>query len=134
MTAALAGFGLLFAGWCINVYLVRTAPHWGQRETILAYVRASREIPAGPLIAYQMNWKGENFYTGNHVAAFVSSGKRFQDYIHEEKKKGRKTFYFSTEHSRTNALSNEIGNPRVFEKLTVPEVNNKFVIVRATFE
>lgn len=127
---ALAG---LFAAWGIDVYFVKTSPHWGQRETILAYQRANRDVP-GPLIAYQMNWKGENFYMGNAIPAFVSSGKKFQDYVQEQKKKGVKTLYFTTEHGRATSLSNELGSPRGFEKLTSPELNNKFVLVRATFE
>ena len=133
MVPALAGLAAVFTAWGLDVYFVRTSPHWGQRETILAYVRESHRKP-GPLVAYQMNWKGENFYMGNRIPAFVSSGKKFQDYILEQKKKGVKTFYFSTEHSRTNSLSNELGNPNLFEKLTTTEINNKFVIVRATFE
>ena len=64
----------------------------------------------------------------------MSSGKKFQDYINDQKKKGVKTFYFLTEHGRTGSLSNEIGSPRVFDKLTPPELNNKFLLVRATFE
>lgn len=64
----------------------------------------------------------------------MSSGKKFQDYINEQKKKGVKTFYFVTEHGRTGSLSNELGSPRIFEKLTSIELNNKFVVVRATFE
>jgi 4-amino-4-deoxy-L-arabinose transferase-like glycosyltransferase len=125
--------GVLFAAWGIDIYLVRLSPHWGQREAYLAYYRAAKEIP-GPIIAFQMNWKGENFYTGNAVPAFVSSGKKFQDYILEQKKKGVKTFYFVTEHTRMGNLSTEIGNPRIFDKLTTPELNNKFGLVRATFE
>jgi hypothetical protein len=31
-------------------------------------------------------------------------------------------------------LSNELGSPRIFEKLTSLELNNKFLVVRATFE
>lgn len=130
---ALAGAAMLFATWGLDVYFVKTSPHWGQREIMLAYTRAEKEI-RGPIIAYQMNWKGENFYTGNKIPAFVSSGKKFQDYILEQKKKGVKTFYFVTEHGRTGSLSNELGMPRIFEKLTSPELNNKFLIVRATFE
>jgi 4-amino-4-deoxy-L-arabinose transferase-like glycosyltransferase len=133
VVGGMLGMGILFAVWGIDIYLVRLSPHWGQRETILAYYRASREIP-GPIIAFQMNWKGENFYTGNSVPAFVSSGKKFQDYILEQKKKGLKTFYFVTEHTRMGNLSNELGNPRIFDKLTPPELNNKFGLVRATFE
>ncbi|WP_437876687.1 ArnT family glycosyltransferase [Sorangium sp. So ce513] len=130
---ALLSLAVVFTAWGLDVYFVRTSPHWGQRETLLAYMRASQEIP-GPLIAYQMNWKGENFYAGNKLAAFVSSGKKFQDYINEQKKKGVKTFYFVTEHGRVGSLSNELGNPRFFDKLTSIELNNKFLVVRATFE
>jgi len=130
---ALCATGVLFAIWGIDVYFVKVSPHYGQRETMLAYYRAKQEIP-GPIIAFQMNWKGENFYTGNAVPAFVSSGKKFQDYILEQKKKGVKTFYFMTEHGRMGSLANELGGPRIFDKLTTPELNNKFGLVRATFE
>jgi len=133
VTWLLLAVGLAFAAWGLDVYFVQTSPHWGQRETFLAYTRAAHDIP-GPIVAYQMNWKGENFYAGNQVPAFVSSGKKFQDWILEEKKKGVKTFYFMTEHGRTGTLANELGQPRVFEKLTTPELNNKFVLVRASFE
>jgi hypothetical protein len=130
---ALCSAAVLFAAWGLNVFFVRTSPHWGQRETAIAYYRAVREIP-GPIIAYQMNWKGENFYMGNALPAFVSSGKKFQDYIVDQKAKGIRTFYFFTEHGRTGSLSNELGNPRVFEKLTTLDVNNKFLLVRARFD
>lgn len=129
----LLALGLVFATWGLDSYFMKTSPHWGQRETVLAYYEQSRAIP-GPLVAYQMNWKGENFYSGNHVPAFVSSGKKFQDYVTEERKKGTKTFYFMTEHARTGTLQNEIGATQSFEKLTPPELNNKFLLVRAVFE
>ncbi|MFS8067461.1 MAG: glycosyltransferase family 39 protein, partial [Byssovorax sp.] len=130
---ALLALGLGFAVWGLDSYFMKTSPHWGQRETVLAYYDQSTRIP-GPLVAYQMNWKGENFYSGNHVPAFVSSGKKFQDYVTEERKKGTKTFYFMTEHARTGTLQNEIGATVSFEKLTPPELNNKFLLVRAVFD
>src|SRR4029078_3372547 len=99
IVGAMLGLGVLFAAWGIDIYFFRLSPHWGQRETMLAYYRAVQEVP-GPIIAFQMNWKGENFYTGNAIPALVSSGKKFQDYILEQKKKGLKTFYFVTEHTR----------------------------------
>ncbi|WP_235879848.1 ArnT family glycosyltransferase [Polyangium aurulentum] len=133
VVAGLCAVGILFAGWGLDVYFMKTSPHWGQRETMLAYYSEHQKIP-GPIIAYQMNWKGENFYTGNTLPVFVSSGKKFQDYILEQKKKGVKTFYFVTEHGRTGSLANELGGPRIFDKLTTPELNNKFGLVRATFE
>ena len=130
---ALSAVGVVFAMWTLDVYFVKASPHWGQREVIAAYVVESTKIE-GPLIAYQMNWKGENFYTGNHIPAFVTTGKKFTDYMLELKKQGKKTFYFVTEPHRTGVLSNELGQPRVFDKLTTPEVNNKFVLVRARFD
>jgi hypothetical protein len=133
VVAGVVAFGVVWGAWGLDVYLMQVSPHWGQRETTVAYYQAAREAP-GPLIAYQMNWKGENFYTGNHVPAFVSSGKKFQDYILDEKKKGVKTFYFVTEHGRAGTLSNEIGPTKEFTKLTPPELDNKFVLVRASFE
>lgn len=133
LVGALFTFACAFTLWGLNVYFVRTSPHWGQRELGLAYQNASKEIP-GPFVAYQMNWKGENFYAGNTMPAFVSSGKKFQDYILDEKKKGVRTFYFVTEHGRAGSLSNELGSPRIFQKLTTPELNNKFVLLRASFD
>ena len=127
------GVAVVFAAWTLDVYFVKASPHWGQREVIAEYYKQSSTV-AGPLIAYQMNWKGENFYSGNHIPAFVTSGKKFQDHMLELKKQGKKTFYFVTEPHRTGTLNNELGMPRVFDKLTTPELNNKFVLVRARFD
>ena len=130
---ALSVVAVAFAMWTLDVYFVKASPHWGQREVIAAYVQENTKIE-GPLIAYQMNWKGENFYTGNHIPAFVTSGKKFTDYMLELKKQGKKTFYFVTEPHRTGVLNNELGQPRVFDKVTNTELNNKFVLVRARFD
>ncbi|MEP7123828.1 MAG: glycosyltransferase family 39 protein [Byssovorax sp.] len=130
---AIVALGLGFAVWGLDSYFMKTSPHWGQRETVLTYYSESRTYP-GPLVAYQMNWKGENFYTGNHVPAFVSSGQKFQEYVTGERKKGVKTFYFMTEHARTGTLQNEIGPTVSFVKLTTPELNNKFLLVRVVFD
>jgi 4-amino-4-deoxy-L-arabinose transferase-like glycosyltransferase len=131
--AGLFALGIAFTAWGLDVYLMKTAPHWGQRETVMAYYEMSREAP-GPLLAYQMNWKGENFYTGNRIPAFVSSGKKFQDYVTDERKKGITTFYFLTEHGRVGTLQNELGATKTFDKLTTAELNNKFLLARAVFE
>ena len=130
---ALLALGLGFAVWGLDSYFMKTSPHWGQRETVLTYYSESRTYP-GPLVAYQMNWKGENFYSGNHIPAFVSSGQKFQEHVTGERKKGVKTFYFMTEHARTGTLQNEIGPTVSFVKLTPPELNNKFLLVRVVFE
>lgn len=120
---------VLWAAWGVNVYLVRCAPHWGQRETVLAYYR-DRAGPEQPLVAYQMNWKGENFYTGNRVPAFVSTGTKFKQWLTEQKDRGVKVVYFTTEHSRLGSLKNELGDVEEFQLLTTKELNNKFFLAR----
>ena len=123
---------ILWTAWGLDVYLVNASPHWGQRETILAYYSA-RKGPEEPFVAYQMNWKGENFYTGNRVPAFVSSGAKFKSWISEQKKKGTKVMFFTTEHTRIAALKGELGPVKDFRVLTDRTVNNKFTIARAAF-
>lgn len=124
---------LAFAAWGLDVYLVKSAPHWGQRELIESYykLRAGQEQP---LVAFQMNWKGENFYTGNQIPAFVSSGQKFKDWIKAERENGTRTFFFVTEHRRVNTLKNELGSPPKFEKVTDEALNNKFALFRAEFD
>ena len=121
--------GVWTAAWGIDVYLVRTAPHWGQRETILEYYkRRSREEE--PLVAFQMNWKGENFYTGNRIPAFVSTGAAFKKWLNEQRDNGVHVLFFTTEHSRESGLKSELGKVKRFEKLTTKTLNNKFFLAR----
>ena len=120
---------VLSAAWALDVYLVRAAPHWGQRETILEYYRR-RKGPEEPLAAYQMNWKGENFYTGNHIPAFVSTGSKFKSWLTEEREGGTRVIYFTTEHTRESTLKSELGKVKNYEKLTRKEDNNKFFLAR----
>jgi hypothetical protein len=130
--ALLLATSVMWAAWGVNVYLFRAAPHWGQRETVMAYYR-DRPGPEAPLVAYQMNWKGENFYTGNRVPAFVASGQKFKDWVAAERKRGVTTMYFTTEHGRVGSLKSELGNPKDFAKITDEDLNNKFFVARVRF-
>jgi len=127
--AGLCGFAFVWAVWGVDVYMVRTGPHWGQHEVTEAYYR-TRSGPEEPLIAYQMNWKGENFYTGNHIPAFVSSGSAFTQWVKQQKEKGTKVMFFVTEHTRTGGLRSEV-QARSYKEITDKELCNKFVLVRA---
>jgi 4-amino-4-deoxy-L-arabinose transferase-like glycosyltransferase len=125
--------GYAWALWALDIYLVKTAPHWGQREIIEAYYR-DRASPEERIVAYQMNWKGENFYTSNRIPAFVSSGQKFKDWIKKQKEQGVTTLYFVTEHGRSNGLKNELGSGIAsFKKITDKKLNNKFAIFKVQF-
>jgi len=123
--------GVVFAAWGVDVYMVKTAPHWGQREVIEAYYRG-RTNADEPLVAYQMNWKGENFYTSNRVPAFVSTGAPFTKWIKEQRDKGVKVMYFVTEHGRVGGLRSEAGATK-YTDVTDKNVCNKFLLVRAEY-
>ncbi|GAC1347950.1 MAG: hypothetical protein NVSMB23_28060 [Myxococcales bacterium] len=65
LLASLLLLGLAFSlvlGWS---YWRRMSPHWTQRDLFYLYYRDSR--PDEPIGAYQMNWRGETFYSRNTV-------------------------------------------------------------------
>jgi len=125
----LCSLAVVWALWGLDAYMMRTAQHWGQHEVIQAYYQ-DRSGPEEPLVAYQMNWKGENFYTGNHIPAFVSSGPTFTQWIRQQKEKGVKVMYFVTEHTRTGGLKSEV-QAKHYTEVTDKALCNKFVLVRA---
>jgi 4-amino-4-deoxy-L-arabinose transferase-like glycosyltransferase len=127
--AIFTALACVWAVWGLDVYMAKTSPHWGQHEVIEAYY-ANRAGPDEPLVAYQMNWKGENFYTSNHVPAFVSSGANFTNWMKTQREKGVKVMYFVTEHSRTGGLRSEVGG-KAYKEITDKALCNKFVLVRA---
>jgi 4-amino-4-deoxy-L-arabinose transferase-like glycosyltransferase len=130
--AMLLAASLSFSFWVVNVYFVSASPHWGQRELFERYYQL-RTGPNEPVVAYQLNWKGENFYTGNHAAVFVSSGDKFRRWVADEREHGVHTIYFVTEHRRLPILRSELGNPADFEVVTDEVLNNKFALARVRF-
>jgi 4-amino-4-deoxy-L-arabinose transferase-like glycosyltransferase len=122
----------VWTAWGLDVYLYKCAPHWGQRETVLAYYK-DRTNPNQPFVAYQMNWKGENFYLGNQVPAFVSSGEKFKSWVDEQKSHGIRRVYFTSEHGRSGSLKRELGDPPRYLELTDKTLNNKFFLARVEF-
>jgi 4-amino-4-deoxy-L-arabinose transferase-like glycosyltransferase len=111
-------------------YLVRASSDGGQRGVYEAYYRA-RSGDTAPLVAYQLNWKGENFYTGNNVAIFIASGASMRTYLDARKRSGASTVYFVTERSRVAGLRSELGAVRSFAELTDRAVSYEFSLVRA---
>jgi hypothetical protein len=124
---AFVGLAIAFAVWSLDVYLVDLSPHWGQRELFARYY-AARSGPEEPVIAWQMNWKGENFYTGNRVFAFVDlDNRRLQDWARDHA--GQRAF-FVLEHQRLANLRSVLRGAEV-EPLTTERDDNKFLLVSA---
>jgi 4-amino-4-deoxy-L-arabinose transferase-like glycosyltransferase len=122
---ALVGIAFLFCAWSLNVYMVDLAPHWGIRGLVGRYY-AERTGPDEPLVAWQMNWKGENFYTGNRVYVFAETdNKRIEKWLEENK--GR-TAFFVLEHKRL-ARFRKLVPGRPIRELSTPRDNNKLVLL-----
>jgi 4-amino-4-deoxy-L-arabinose transferase-like glycosyltransferase len=125
----LGAIGVSFCAFTLWIYLPRLAPHYGQRELVSSYYRARRG-PQEPLVAYQMNWKGENFYTGNRLPAFVSTGAKFGKWLQAQRRSGTRVMYFLTEHRRVGTLRSELGAGYRASKLTDEHSNDKFALVK----
>ena len=120
----------LFAVWLGNVYPAVAAHDGGQREVLVRYeVERARRQDRGPLIAYELNWKGENFYTGNDVAIFMNGGTGFHDYATSERERGR-ALYIVTERPRLGSLRAELGASAPAEELVTAAECDEFVLVR----
>jgi 4-amino-4-deoxy-L-arabinose transferase-like glycosyltransferase len=131
-TYAFGAIAVASSVFLLDVYLVRAAPDGGQRGVLDAYYRARASAPTtSPLVAYQLNWKGENFYTGNDLAIFVSSGAPFKSWVDGRRAAHERTLYFVTEQGRVGGLRAELGAVRSFEKLTDEHTSAEFTLVRA---
>jgi hypothetical protein len=107
--------------------MIDLSPHWGQRELMAAYYQ-QRKGPQEPLVAWQMNWKGENLYTGNRVSVFVNlKDEEITGWM--DKHKGTRAF-FVLEHSRLPRFKGLLGQ-RPVREVTTERQNNKFLVIAA---
>jgi 4-amino-4-deoxy-L-arabinose transferase-like glycosyltransferase len=128
LTLSIVGVAALFSLWCLDVYMIDLSPHWGQRELIDRYY-AQRKGPHEPIVAWQMNWKGENFYTGNRVPVFASlNNKELEEWL---KRNTGTRAYFLLEHKRLDRFKRVLGTKRKVEVLSTERDCNKFVLVRS---
>jgi 4-amino-4-deoxy-L-arabinose transferase-like glycosyltransferase len=122
---AFLGIAVIFCGWGLNVYAVDLSDHWGLRDLAQRYYDA-RESPDEPLIAWQMNWKGENFYTGNRVYVFAETdNKRMGEWLEENQ---NRTAYFVLEHKRLMSFRKLVGD-REIRELSTKRDCNKFLLI-----
>jgi 4-amino-4-deoxy-L-arabinose transferase-like glycosyltransferase len=131
-------FALAWGVWGLDSYLPKASYHWGQRAIMDAYY-THRASPDEPIVAYQMNWKGENFYTSNRIPQFgtpqVPAGTpKLSAWAQHEKEERQKqgqpaVVYFVTEHGRVAGLRGEI-KPKELQELTTRDDSNQFVLVR----
>jgi 4-amino-4-deoxy-L-arabinose transferase-like glycosyltransferase len=70
---ALLGVGLfVFTAYTLDSFMTRAALNWTQKDTI-AYYYSHRASPDEPIVAWQLNWRGETFYTDAQVVVSMSA-------------------------------------------------------------
>ncbi|HVZ35374.1 MAG TPA: hypothetical protein VG963_23265, partial [Polyangiaceae bacterium] len=122
---ALLGTSFWFSVWVLDIYIADLTPHWGQRELVKRYYE-ERSSPEEPLIDWQLHWRGENFYTGNRVHAYVADdNEEIQRWIATHA--GQRAFVL-LKRSRLEDFQNMLGARHVQARSTERE-NNKFILV-----
>jgi hypothetical protein len=105
--------------------LLGVSDHWGIRVLTQRYY-ADRESSDEPLVAWQMNWKGENFYTGNRVHVFAETdNKRIREWLEQNEEQRA---YFVLEHKRLGNFKKLVPG-REIRELSNKRDHNKFLLV-----
>jgi hypothetical protein len=116
-------FALCFACWFNWNHWVKLSHHWTQRDLFWRYYRQHR--PGEPIAAFQMNWRGETFYSRNTVEQFRvgDANVRLRNFVAQP---GRE--WVLVEHGRLPTLTSAVGADK---RVTIidRDINNKFVLV-----
>ncbi len=123
--AALLGLAVVFAVFCGWFQWRKLSPHWTQRDLFWVYYHQS--MPDEPIGAYQMNWRGETFYSRNTVRQIGRPGAPATTLPEFMNGPGKRK-WFLVEQSRLNGLRQALGSARL---RVVENRNNKFVLAVA---
>jgi 4-amino-4-deoxy-L-arabinose transferase-like glycosyltransferase len=138
--AATAGLGLVavvFTFYLLDVYMKRVSDRWSQKPLIETYYK-TRRSPEEKLIAWQMYWRGETFYTANEIyegpmrdrTVFLGdrNAENLKDYL--ARNRGRRHF-FIVERSRWNTLQGLMPADARNKLRVIDDRNNKFYLAAA---
>jgi hypothetical protein len=134
-----AGVAVTWTGYILDHMLVELSPHWAQKHVIAAYYE-KRKGPEEPLIAWQLYWRGENFYTRNEIwdpakplkdkSVFLGdrNAENMQKYFADHK--GQKVF-FVVERARFETLRGLLPAEDKPSLTIEDETNNKLYLASA---
>jgi 4-amino-4-deoxy-L-arabinose transferase-like glycosyltransferase len=120
---AFGATGIVFGVWISHYHFNMLAPHWSQAHLFETYFEERKADE--PLYAYQLNWRGETFYSRNKVIQVKEDGanERMRAFVDRP---GRE--FIVTEQSRYHTLKNVL-SPDKREKLQIiDKSNNKFYL------
>ncbi len=136
-TIGLCGAGVLSTYFLLDRFMPAIAPFWSQKNVIAAYYR-TRRTPDERLIAFQMYWRGETFYTKNEIyegptserTVFDQEGSddKLKEYI--GKHRGRRLF-FMLEKGQKGRVEGLLPAEARSSFQIVHQENNKFILAQA---
>jgi 4-amino-4-deoxy-L-arabinose transferase-like glycosyltransferase len=129
-----------FTYFALDRMLIQLSPHWSQKHLLQTYYKLKQ--PGDRIVAWQMYWRGETFYTENElfdpklpreeksVFCFERNVENLQEWL--KKHQGVHT-YFVIEKARVESLRSLMPYPQGKQTLkVVDDTNNKFVLAVAT--
>jgi hypothetical protein len=135
----LAAVAVCWTGFVLDGVLVETSPHWAQKHVVAAYYK-ERKSADEPLLAWQLYWRGENFYTRNQIydpakppaekTVFLGdrNSEKLQEYLRAHK--GRRVF-FLVERVRFESLRALLPKEAQSSLVVVDQSNNKIYLAAA---
>jgi len=131
-TWGVVGLGLVavtMTWFSLNKYQVEIGPHWSQKEVLKTYYRLRRG-PEEELMAWQMNWRGETFYTKAQVAVTMTADNaKFQSWLRE---RAGKRVFLMCERGRWSQLRGLMPTERGKQSLRLlDDRSNKFYLAVA---
>jgi hypothetical protein len=134
---ATVGIAIAFSYFLLDVYIPKAASHWSQKPLIAQYYR-ERKSPDEKLLAWQLYWRGENFYTQNQIYEGPTSertvflgdrnAENLKDYL--ARHPGRRTF-FIIERTRIEGLRGLLPEAVRPSLKIINDDNNKFYLLVA---
>ncbi|MFI5077728.1 MAG: ArnT family glycosyltransferase, partial [Vicinamibacteria bacterium] len=128
---------IVFTFYLLDGFMRRVAPSWSQKGPIAAYYE-SRRSPEERLIAYQLYWRGETFYTSNEIyegptedrTVFDQEGadEKLKDWI--SRHRGRRAFFLFERFQQARLQGILPAEARPSFRI-VHEQNNKFSLAQA---
>ena len=139
-TGAMVALGLIpvcFTYFLLDVYMKKVSDHWSQKPLIATYYKA-RTSSDERLAAWQMYWRGENFYTQNEIyegpkekrTVFLGdrNAEDLKDFL--GRNPGKRVF-FIVERSRLDSLRALLPERARPSLKVIDERNNKFFLAQA---
>jgi hypothetical protein len=114
--------GVFFALFAVQVYFNRASQHWSQRWIMETYYALKKGDE--PLIAFQMDWKGETFYLKNADVQVKKSGADLKKHVDRP---GREFVIVQTD--RFGGLKSALGKDYENKIRVVDRTNVKWFLV-----